>query len=171
MKLDQLTIKAQDALQDAQALAQRRSQQRLEPEHLLLALLDQPDGLTAQLLEKAGVAQSRLRDLVEEALTRVPSVSGDTSTHLSDRLNRLLLSAEEEAKRLTDAYVSTEHLVLAAFKDEALASAFRQVGLRRESIEAALKALRGAHRVTDANPEGQYRALERYARDVTDLAR
>ena len=171
MRPDKLTIKAQEALQEAQSLAQRKEHQRLEPEHLLLALIEQEDGLVGQLLEKVGVPPSRLHAPLEEALGKFPSVSGSSSMHMSDRLNRLLLHADDEAKRLTDEYVSTEHLLLAGFKDDEIGALFKRVSLRKDSVEVALKSLRGAHRVTDANPEEKYRALERYARDLTDLAR
>ncbi len=171
MRLDKLTIKLQEGLQEAQAIAQRKEQQRLEPEHLLSALIDQPDGLVPELLEKAGVAPSRLRPLLEEAITRIPSVTGGGELRLSDRVNRLLLHAEDEAKKLGDEYVSTEHALLAAFTDEPLQAAFRRLGLRRESIEAALPSIRGHQTVTDAEPEGKYKALEKYARDLTDAAR
>jgi ATP-dependent Clp protease ATP-binding subunit ClpB len=171
MRLDRLTIKAQEALQEAQALAQGKDHQRLEPEHLLLALLGQEDGIVKQLLDRIGVSPTRLRTPLEETLTRFPSVSGSSSLYLSDRLNRLLMQAGEEAKRLTDEYTSTEHLLLASFNDAELGALYKQMGLRRDSVEAALKALRGTHRVTDANPEEKYRALERFARDLTDLAR
>ncbi|MBI3996695.1 MAG: ATP-dependent chaperone ClpB [Candidatus Omnitrophica bacterium] len=171
MKLDKLTIKAQEALQEAQAAAQRRSHQRLEPEHLLLALIDQEEGLVGQLLEKVGVGASRLSNELEASLAKVPAVSGGDSLHLSNRLNRLLLQAEDEAKRLTDEYISTEHLLLASFKDDELGALYKRLGLKRDSVEIALKALRGAHRVTDATPEEKYRALEKFSRDLTDLAR
>ena len=153
MRLDRLTLKAQEALQEAQALAQRQSHQRLEPEHLLLALLDQAEGMVGQVLHKVGTPLPRLRAGLEEWLHRVPSVSGGSSLYASDRLNRLLLAADEEAKRLTDEYTSTEHLLLASFSDEELAQLYTRLGLRRESVEVALQSLRGAHRVTDASPE------------------
>lgn len=171
MKLDRLTIKAQEALQEAQALSQAKSHQHLEPEHVLLGLLDQREGLVGELLAKVGVASSRLREGLEEALNRLPRVSGNASLYLSDRLNRLLIQAGEEAKKLTDEYISTEHLLLASFSDEFVSSLYRQLGLRRESLEAALKSLRGAHRVTDVHPEEKYRSLERFTRDLTELAK
>ena len=171
MQLNRLTIKAQEALQEAQSLAQRHSHQRLEPEHVLLALLSQQEGLVGQLIQKVGVSTSQLRDALDKTLNNLSAVSGGSSLHLSDRLNRILLQAEDEAKQLTDAYVSTEHILLASFQDEALTSLYHQVGLRRDNVLTALKSLRGAHRVTDANPEEKYRALERFARDLTELAR
>ena len=171
MRPDRLTIKAQEAVQEAQSLAQRHSHQRLEPEHLMLALLDQQEGLVGQLVQKVGVSPSPLRDSLEKTLNTLPVVSGGNSLYLSDRLNRLFLRADDETKQLTDEYVSTEHLLLASFHDEELSALYRQVDFRRDSVLAALKSLRGAHRVTDANPEEKYRALERFARDLTDLAR
>ena len=171
MRLDKLTVTTQDALQRAQSLAQSKHHQRLEPEHLLASLLDQEEGLVGQVLEKAGLAPDRLRALLDDALAKFPAVTGEDSLRLSDRLNRLLVQADEEAKRLTDEYISTEHLLLASFNDADLKALYQRLGLRRESVEVALKSLRGAHRVTDENPEGKYRALEKYARDLTDLAR
>ena len=171
MKVDRLTIKTQEALQEAQSLAQRSQHQRLEPEHLLVALLSQPEGIVAQLIEKVGVSKTRLRTLLEDALRKIPSVTGTALLHLSDRLNRLLAKAEEEARQLTDEYISGEHVLLASLSDQELESLYRQVALRREAFEAAMKSLRGTQRVTDANPEEKYRALDRYAKDLTELAR
>jgi len=122
MRLDRLTMKAQEALQAAQALAQQKGHQRLESEHLLLALLEQEDRMVGQVLQKVGTPLPRLRAGLEESLMRVPSVSGGSALHLSDRLNRLFLAADEEAKRLTDAYTLTEHLLLASFSDDELPS-------------------------------------------------
>ncbi len=171
MNPDRFTVKLQEALQAAQSLAQDRSHQRLEPEHFLLALLQQEDGLAPELLEKAGANRDRVRTALEGLLDRLPSVSGGSSLHLSERSGKLLRKAEEEAKKLTDEYISTEHVLLASFDDPALKEAYQRLGLRRESVEVALKSLRGAHRVTDQNPEGKYRALDKYARDLTEMAR
>ena len=171
MPLDRFTLKAQEALQQAQTVAQSKGHQALEPEHLVLALLDQAEGFIPQLLQKVGADLTQLRGLLEQRLERLPSVSGDGSLRLSSRANQLLRRAEEEAKRLTDEYLSTEHVLLAGFQDKELAMLFGQLGMRRDSVEAALKSLRGAHRVTSQNPEGTYRALERFARDLTALAR
>ena len=171
MNPDRFTVKLQEALQAAQSLAQDRSHQRLEPEHFLLALLQQEDGLAPELLEKAGANRDRVRTALESLLDRLPSVSGGSSLHLSERSGKLLRKAEEESKKLTDEYISTEHVLLASFDDPALKEAYQRLGLRRESVEVALKSLRGAHRVTDQNPEGKYRALDKYARDLTEMAR
>ena len=171
MNIERLTIKTQEALQEAQQRAQQKGHQRLEPEHLLLALVDQQEGLVADLFHKVGVPLGHLHRAWQEALEKFPSVSGGGSFYLSERLNRLLVQAEEQAKRLADEYISTEHLLLASFQDDEMSSFYKKLGLNRESVEAALKALRGAHRVTDANPEEKYRALERFGRDLTELAR
>ncbi|MBI2092997.1 MAG: diguanylate cyclase, partial [Deltaproteobacteria bacterium] len=110
--------------------------QRLEPEHLLLALIDQEEGLVGQLLEKVGVGASRLSNELEASLAKVPAVSGGDSLHLSNRLNRLLLQAEDEAKRLTDEYISTEHLLLASFKDDELGALSRNFNQMLSHITA-----------------------------------
>jgi len=171
MRLDKLTIKAQEAIAEAQQLAQSRSHQQLLPEHVLLALLDQPEGFVKPLLEKVGVSISSLRQGLDEALTRVPAVSGQFQLHASPRLGQMLQAAEDEAKQLTDEYVSSEHLVLGALKDQELSPLFQRLGATRDKLLKALKELRGTQRVTDQNPEEKYQALERYGRDLTELAR
>ncbi len=171
MNPDKFTVKTQEALQAAQTLARQQSHQRLDPEHLLLALIDQQEGLVPELLEKAGVTRDRLRVALEGLLAKIPSVSGDAELRLSERSARLFAQAEQEAKRLGDEYLSTEHLLLASFTDDAIKGVYQRLALRRESVEVALKSLRGAHKVTDQDPEGKYKALERYARDLTDAAR
>ncbi len=138
MNPDRFTVKLQEALQAAQSLAQDRSHQRLEPEHFLLALLQQEDGLAPELLEKAGANRDRVRTALEGLLDRIPAVSGGSSLHLSERAGKLLRKAEEEAKKLTDEYISTEHVLLASFDDPALKEAYQRLGLRRESGEVGL---------------------------------
>ena len=170
MRLDRLTIKAQEALADAQELAQRRSHQQLLPEHVLLALWDQPEGFAKPLLEKVGAAS--LRQGVEALLERVPAVSGEAQVYASPRLQRVLQLAEDDAKQLGDEYVSTEHLVLAcAQEDGDLGRLFQREGVTKDKLLRALKELRGTQRVTDQAPEGKYRALEKYGRDLTEQAR
>ncbi|MBI3323928.1 MAG: ATP-dependent chaperone ClpB [Candidatus Omnitrophica bacterium] len=171
MRLDRLTIKAQEALAQAQQLAQSRSHQQVLPEHLFLALVDQREGFVTPLLEKLGVAIAVLRQHLDRALEQIPEVSGG-QLYSSSQLQQLLNAAEEEAKQLGDEYTSTEHIILAGLKDrEGLGGLLKQHGLTREALLAALKELRGAQRVTDQTPEDKYRALERYGRDLTDLAR
>jgi len=173
MRLDRFTIKAQEALSEAQRLAQSRSQQQLLPEHVLLALLEQPDGFVSPLFEKIGVSIPTLREALEDALQRVPAVSGgsDGQPYASSRLQKVLQIAEDDARQLTDEYLSTEHLVLGCVKDGELGAVFKRLGVTREKLLQALKELRGTQRVTDPEPESKYQALERYGRDLTELAR
>ena len=174
MRFDQFTTKSQEALTEAGSLAERSGHPEVEPEHLLRALLDLKDGTVGATLETAKVDRSRLAKGLEERLTRLPRVSGRRQTVVSAILSRVLENAVEEAKRLQDQFVSTEHLLLAlldpAVPQEA-GRALREAGATREAVYHALLEVRGGEQVTDANPEEKYQALARYARDLTDLAR
>jgi ATP-dependent Clp protease ATP-binding subunit ClpB len=177
MDLAKFTGKSQAALMEAQAIATRNHHQAVDVEHLTLALLDQEGGLVPRLFEKAGVSPDLLRTRVQEALEHIPRVSGDTVTdqglYVTQRLNKLLVSAQDEAKKLKDEYVSVEHLVLAMFAEPAttgIGKIFKTLNIRRENFLQALTEVRGSQRVTSANPEATYEALEKYGRDLTRLA-
>ncbi|MBJ7602130.1 MAG: ATP-dependent chaperone ClpB [Candidatus Dormibacteraeota bacterium] len=165
MRIDRFTEKAQEALQGAAGLAHDQGQQAVSPEHLLLTLLRQSDGIAAPLLEAAGASRTALEPALISELARLPKVSGG-QTYLAPELERALQTAEREAQGLKDDYVSTEHLVLALVDRPILKSA----GLSRDKLLAALKSVRGNQRVTDQNPESKYQALARYGRDLTALA-
>ena len=168
---DRLTIKSQEALQAAQDLARERGQQELAPEHLLLALMRQKDGVVPPILQRAGAAAERLERRLEETLDALPKVSGG-ELYASPRLGKLFDLAEKEAKALKDEYVSAEHLLLAAAEgDGAAKTILKEAGLTRANILTILKTVRGTQRVTDPEPEGKYQALERYCRDLTSAAR
>jgi ATP-dependent Clp protease ATP-binding subunit ClpB len=173
MRADQLTVKAQEALQTAQQTAERRHHQQLDVEHLLLALVRQPDGLIPGLLKKLGVAPDSLATQLEATLDRIPSVSGQAAPlSLAPRLAALFEKAEREADQLKDDYISTEHLLLAALEGDGPAgSLLKEQGISRDRLLKTLAELRGSQRVTDQNPEEKYQALERYGRDLTALAR
>jgi len=172
MRLDRLTIKAQEAIASAQQLAGAHAHQQLLPDHLLLALVDQPEGLTKSLLEKVGVSIPALRRELEALLERVPKVSGEAQVYASSHLQQVLQAAEEEARQLTDEYLSIEHLVLGCAQERGEAGQLlTRLGATRDQLLKALKELRGAQRVTDMNPEDKYQALEKYGRDLTELAR
>ena len=172
MRLDRLTIKAQEALTEAQRVAQARSHQQVLPEHLLAALVSQTDGFVSLLLDKLGANVPALRQELDRTLERQPSVSGGGQLYASDRLQQALTRAEDEARQLTDEYVSTEHLVLGCAEEhDDLGQLLGRHGITRDQLLKALKELRGSQRVTDQNPEEKYRALERYGRDLTELAR
>jgi len=174
--VNRFTEKMQEALRTAQSEATRYSHQQLDVEHLLLALLEQENGLTAAILGKASVSVDSLRRRVEEELGRMPKVTGSSRSadqiYVTDRLNRLLVRAEDEAKRLKDEYVSVEHVLLAMTDDKGAAGQLlARMGVNRERLIQALREVRGNQRVTSQNPESTYQSLERYGRDLTGLAR
>jgi ATP-dependent Clp protease ATP-binding subunit ClpB len=172
-RLDKLTVKAQEALQAAQELASRSGQQQIEPLHILWALIAQGDGVVPPLLEKLGVAPTTLASEAEKQIQRLPQISGVSDQYLSKASNDVLQRAFDEAQRLKDEYVSTEHILLAistAERDPAAQLLVRH-GASHDAILQAMASIRGSHRVTSQNPEATFRALEQYARDLTDLAR
>ncbi|GAB95279.1 ATP-dependent Clp protease ATP-binding subunit ClpB [Kineosphaera limosa] len=178
MDLNRLTQKSQEALHDAQTKALRFGHQEIDGEHLLLALLDQGDGLVPRLLQTAGTDVDRLRTSLEDDLKRRPSVSGPGASpgqvHVTQRLSRLLDDADAEAKRLKDEYVSVEHLVAALLAEGSASAAGRRLaeqGVSRDTFLQALTQIRGNQRVTSAMPEVTYEALEKYGRDLVADAR
>ncbi|WP_362870329.1 ATP-dependent chaperone ClpB [Streptosporangium sp. NPDC048865] len=173
MDMNRLTQKSQEALHDAQTKALRFGHTEADGEHLLLALLDQPEGLTPRLLSYANVDTDRLRSDLEAELGRRPRVSGPGATpgqvYVTQRLSRLLETAKREADRLKDEYVSVEHLLIALLEEGSATSAGRllhEQGLARDGFLKALTAIRGNQRVTSAMPEVAYEALEKYGRDL-----
>ncbi|HVB58713.1 MAG TPA: ATP-dependent chaperone ClpB [Candidatus Acidoferrales bacterium] len=172
-RMDKLTVKAQEALQAAQELAGRSGQQQIEPLHLLGALIAQGDGVVPPLLEKLGVPPAGLAAEAEKQIERLPKISGVSEQYLSAASNDVVQRAFEEAQRLKDEYVSTEHILLAiaALERDPAGQLLARQGASHDAILQAMTAIRGSHRVTSQNPEATYRALEQYARDLTDLAR
>ncbi|MFJ4277183.1 ATP-dependent chaperone ClpB [Streptomyces massasporeus] len=178
MDMNRLTQKSQEALQEAQTAAVRMGQTEVDGEHLLLALLEQEDGLIPRLLQQAGREPEELRAAVREELSRRPKVTGPGAApgqvFVTQRLSRLLDAAEREAKRLKDEYVSVEHLLLALAEEGSSTAAGRLLkehGITRDSFLSALTQVRGNQRVTSANPEVAYEALEKYGRDLVVEAR
>jgi ATP-dependent Clp protease ATP-binding subunit ClpB len=173
MRLDKLTTKSQEALQQAQSLADKRSHQAIDAEHLLFALLGQREGVVLSLLQKLGVPLTPLTDQLQRALDRLPQVTGATTqTFITPRLKKIIEGAEVEAEALKDEYVSTEHLLLSMVQDSGEAGKIlKELGASRDKILNALVGIRGGQRITDPNPEEKYQALEKYSRDLTDLAR
>jgi ATP-dependent Clp protease ATP-binding subunit ClpB len=176
MDLNRLTEKAQDVIRQAQSLAQRQGHQQIDVEHLAVALLSQDGGVAPRVVEKAGASPATLAQRIQQALARLPRVSGPGAppgqVYVAPRVNEVLTGAETEAQRMKDEYVSVEHLLLALaeVKDGAVAEAFRGAGLTREKLLEATAAVRGGQRVTSPAPEGTYEALEKYGRDLTALA-
>jgi len=178
MQLEKLTQKAREALGMAQAAATRGGYQEVDGEHLLLALLEQEGGLVPRLMERGGMDVAGVKAAVENELNRRPKVSGPGAeagqAYVTQRFNRLLVQAGDEAKRLKDEYISVEHLLLAlADEGDRTASGriLREYGISRNSLLEILKEIRGNQRVTSDNPEGAYEALEKYGVDLVALAR
>src|ERR1700690_194146 len=172
-RLDKLTVKAQEALQAAQELASRSGQQQIEPLHLLWALIAQGDGVVPPLLEKLGVSPTALASEAEKQIERLPKISGASEQYLGKAANDVLQGALEEAQRLKDEYVSTEHILLAVARAERdpAGQLLARHGATHNAILQAMASIRGNQRVTSQNPEATFQALEKYARDLTDLAR
>ncbi len=173
MRLDKLTVKAQEALQAAQSKADQHDHQAIEPEHLLSALLEQREGVVGPVLAKLGARPEAIQRELEAMLGKLPAVKGGSGRYLGDRTRQTLERAQKEAERLKDEYVSTEHLLLALAQDRdgAAGRTLAGAGVNAEAIYKALVEIRGNQRVTDPNPEEKYQALQRYSRDLTDLAR
>ena len=175
--LNKWTQKAQEALRLARETAIRFSHQQLDAEHLLHALISQPDGLAASLLPRMGVALPQLRARLEEALERKPRVSGDAEEgkiYVTQALNDLLVKAGDQARRLKDEFLSVEHLLLALADSGSRSEAGRllaEAGVESRRLLETLKEVRGNQRVTTDNPEGQYEALKKYGNDLVDLAK
>jgi ATP-dependent Clp protease ATP-binding subunit ClpB len=178
MDINRMTQKSQEALQSAQGLALRHGHQEVDSDHLLLALLEQPEGLVPRLLARMEVPIDTLRTEIERELARRPSVSGPGAEagkiYLTQRLQQVFLRAEDEAKRLRDEYVSIEHLLLALIEEGPGSPAGRALarhGVTRDSFLSALTAVRGNQRVTSASPEGAYEALSKYGIELVGEAR
>ena len=172
MDLNKLTLKSQEALATAQTLAQGRNHQQVEPAHVLGALLAQPEGVVFPLLQKLEASPRSLSNRLEGVLEGLPRVYGSVEIYLSTAVRTTLESAFREAEALGDAYVSTEHILLALLegKDD-VAALLADAGIDRARVLGALKEIRGSQRVTDQTPEDKYQALERFGRDLTEAAR
>jgi ATP-dependent Clp protease ATP-binding subunit ClpB len=175
MDINRFTEKAQSAVREAQTLATRYSNQQIEVEHLLLALLEQEGGLVPSVLSKAAVNTDALRQAVEAEIGKFPKVSGPSGpvdqVYITARLNKVFVAAEDEAKKLKDDYISVEHLLLAIIDEGGgAARMLNTLGANRQRLEAVLKEVRGNQRVTTQNPEATYESLERYGRDLTKAA-
>ncbi len=175
MDFNRFTEKLQEGIRSAQSIASQRGQQQLDVEHLLLALLEQEGGLAQSILAKANVRLEDVHRRLVEQLDKLPRVSGGSAAmdqiYITARLQSLFNHAETEAKRLKDDYVSVEHVLLAAPETGGAAEKiFKDLGLTRERLMRTLQEVRGSQRVTTQNPEATYEALEKYGRDLTQLA-
>ena len=173
MRIDRFTAKMQEALQESQTLASGFQQQEITAEHVLLALLRQPDGLARPILEQLNVDVQSIENQLEAALVQRPKVTGGAvDQYLGNELRSVLNEAEAEMSRLKDEYVSVEHVLLALAESKTKAGdILRTAGATHAKLMQALQAVRGSQRVTDQNPEGKYQTLEKYGRDLTEAAR
>ena len=170
---DRLTVKAAEALQQAAALARSKGNPVVNDAHLFYALLQQDEGIVVPLLQKAGLNVTQLTAETEREIERFPKQSGGADATLSRELSRVMDRADEDAKALGDAYVSTEHLLLALAeeKNTTARELLSANGVTRKELLAALEGVRGSHRVTDQEPEAKYQSLQRFTRDLTEVAR
>src|SRR5213596_551262 len=173
LRFEKMTVKAQEAVQSAQEVAARHENQQIEPVHLLAALVTQADGVVPPLLARLGVPNEALSQEIEREIGRLPKVQGFAQQHMGRALNDVLEGAFKEADNFKDEYVSTEHLFLAiAAQDlDPAGQLLKRQGASHEAILQALTGVRGTQRVTSQNPEATYATLEKYARDLTELAR
>ena len=173
MRIDKFTQKMQEAVQASQDVAAEFNQQEITNEHFLLALLDQAEGITRPLLEKMGVATESLKEQLRSALQKLPRITGgNVDQRIGSDLRSVLDGAEKEMAKLKDEFVSAEHYLLALTSANTPAvRALKDLGVTRDKLMQALQQVRGSQRVTDQNPEGKYQTLEKYGRDLTELAR
>jgi ATP-dependent Clp protease ATP-binding subunit ClpB len=175
MRFDKFTIKSQELIQNAQSLASLRNNQQIEPEHILSTMLDEPEGIARAMLNKLGVSVGDISHELSNAIDKLPKVSGGAvgDSYISSRTKRVLDAAFAEAANMKDQYVSIEHIFL-GIADEKKGEAARILkakGITRESILKVLMDIRGSQRITDPNPEEKYQALDKFSRNLTDLAR
>lgn len=163
MDMNKLTEKAQEAIAAAQRLAESRHNTQLEPEHLLVALVDQEAGVVPAILEKLGVAATPVRQRLETVIGGFARSSTPQQVYVSARFHGIFEAAQQEAERLKDDFVSTEHFLL-AMTDEGV---LKQLGITRDKVYQALQEVRGGQRVTSQTPEATYQSLEKYGRDLT----
>ncbi len=173
MRYDKMTVKAQEALQEADSLVSKYNHSSIDIEHYLMVLLQQEDGVIPPLLDRVGVNRETINNELDKALQEKPRVYGSAAqVSLSPELANILRQAEQEAEGLKDDYVSAEHVFLAILNQESRSSSLLQRhGVTRKAVLEALQSIRGNQRVTDQNPEGRYQVLEKYCKDLTGLAR
>jgi len=174
-KFDKFTIKAQEAIGEAQQIASSYNHQEIKSEHFLLALINQKDGVIPSILQKLEINPEELKVKLEKLLEKIPQVYGGSGEqqHIGNELNNILNAAQQEAQKVKDEFVSTEHLFIALAEAEGtrVGDLLKEEGINKDKIYQALVNIRGNQRVTDQNPEEKYQALERYSRDLTELAR
>src|SRR5919205_3569900 len=169
MRLERFTLRGQEAIQSAIEAAERNQHQQVEPEHLLVAMLEQPEGVVRPILGKLGANIQVVTNDLGAAVARLPKVQGGQQ-YFSPRTTQVFQAAQKEAEQMQDEYISTEHLLLAiaAEKDGPAGRILRQHGVSREDLSKVIGDMRGGVRITDQNAESNYQALSKYAKDLTD---
>jgi ATP-dependent Clp protease ATP-binding subunit ClpB len=172
MRLDKFTLRAQEAIQSAIELAERNTHQQIEPEHLLVAMLEQPEGIVRPILGKLGANVAVVLNDTQAAVARFPRVQGGQQ-YFSPRTNQIFTASQKQADKMQDEFISTEHLLLALVeeKDGESGKILRQHGVNKDDLVKVIEQMRGGSRITDQNAEQNYQALSKYARDLTDAAR
>ena len=172
MRFDKFTIKSQEVIQEAQQLAATKGHQQIDPLHLLACLLKQQQGVVVPIIKKLGANKDEILDKTLSAIESLPQVSGAQGQYINNELNDIFNKALVEANRLKDEYVSTEHLLITLVnnKQNTAGRILFEAGVNKDEIFAALKGIRGSQRITDQNPEEKYQALERYSKDLVELA-
>ncbi|HEU5131393.1 MAG TPA: Clp protease N-terminal domain-containing protein, partial [Pyrinomonadaceae bacterium] len=170
MRLDKFTLRAQEAIQSAIELAERNQNQQVEPEHLVVAMLEQPEGIVRPLLGKLGANVTVVLNDTQAAVARFPRVQGGQQ-YFSPRLSTIFTEAQKQADKLQDEFISTEPLLLAIVEDADAGKILRQHGVNKDDLLKVIEQMRGGTRITDQNAEQNYQALSKYARDLTELAR
>ncbi len=173
MRFDKFTIKSQELIQNAQATASNLNNQQIEPDHILLAMLHEKEGIARSIFRKLGVSPESLYREIAVVVDKLPKISGVTETYISPRTKKVLDAAFNEASKMKDQYVSIEHILLAICdeKEGDVYKILKSYGISRDSILRVLMDIRGSQRITDPNPEEKYQALDKFSRDLTDLAR
>ncbi len=172
MKFDQFTFKAQEVIQAAQKIAEEIQHQAVDIEHLLLALVEQSDGILIPILQKIGANPGQIATGLRQEMGKLPKVYGPTQIYMTPRLNEVFKRAQDEAGRLKDEYIGAEHLLLGVLDESSgpASHVLKAAGITKDAVYSALQTVRGGQRITDPNPEEKYQALQRYTRDLTDLA-
>jgi ATP-dependent Clp protease ATP-binding subunit ClpB len=173
MRFDKFTIKSQELIQNAQSIASNLNNQQIEPEHLMGAMMQEKEGIARSILRKLGVSPEAVSAEIMMAIDKIPKIKGAAETYLSPRTKAVFDAAFAEASRMKDQYVSIEHILLAIAdqKDGECGRVLAKSGITKDSILKVLMDIRGSQRITDPNPEDKYEALQKFSRDLTDLAR
>ncbi|HSB77575.1 MAG TPA: ATP-dependent chaperone ClpB [Candidatus Methylomirabilis sp.] len=172
MRFDQFTLKAQEVIQTAQKNAEEMQHQAVDVEDLLLAMVEQTEGILTPILQKVGTSPRQIAASLRQELGKLPKVYGPSQAYITPRLNEVFKRAQEEAGRLKDEYIGAEHLLLGILGETSgvAAQVLKSNGVTKDSVYSALQTVRGGQRITDPNPEDKYQALQRFSRDLTDLA-